>query len=205
MSKLLQKGYPTYARDRGGSLQKVYLYEIDKDDAKNEIPQDNGQDPQGEAGYLFASASTSPSNSPSKMMLQILYAPPDSNTRTSRRPSVGSITYEASNMTSEFPIESHPQYSTRQEEFETKGAKTFRASNPVFIRTEVKAKSRTSVSQGMLISGIMSKGAPPGLAGATSSRWLKIGRDITVDGDLMTIRDSYAYDSNSWAGEMGVL
>ena len=138
--------------------------------------------------------------------MSIIYAPPNRGSSSTKR-AVGSVILEADNSRSEFPIEAHPSWSnsTFKSNAESKGIKTYSSPTPLFIRTEVKSASSTSISQSMIVGSIMSKGSPPGLSGATSTKWLKIGRSITNDGDLLTVRDTYAYDANAWAGELGVI
>lgn len=203
---VLQKGYPTKERSRGQSFAKVYLYEIDSSYVNSYLPDDNAQDPQGEEGYVFSSINVSPGNTPGTRLLTITYAPPNRGSNSSKK-SVGSVTLEADNSSTEFSIESHPSWTnaTFKANAETKGIKTYRAATPLFIRTEIKSASTTSISQSMIVGSIMSKGSPPGLSGATSTKWLKIGRSIRSDGDLLEVRDTYAYDANSWAGELGVI
>lgn len=200
---LLQKGYPTKQRSRGQSFAKVYVYEISAAYINSYLPDDNAQDPQGEEGYVFSSVDIAPGNTPSTRLLTVTYAPPNGGNFSSRK-AIGSISKDGESSLIEEPIENHPDYEDIKTTAAAKGKKTYLKFPMSYIRTEVKSASATSFSQSLLVSNLGKKMAPPGLAGASSSQWALWGRSVSSDGDLLTIRETYVYDANSFVGQYGV-
>ena len=204
-SLVLQKGYPTYKRDRGQRLQKVYLYAIAQSVAKNFIPDDFSQDPQGEEGYSFLSSSISGGDGPDIAMMTTIYGPIDTSSVGAQRRDVGTVTMSSSINVSERPIETHPNYvAGATSDFMTyiadNNITSYPVGTPTMTRTEVKDARITSFSESLITAGVNVQGAPAGLAGATAARWVKTGREIDSDGDLLTIRDTYEYDVGGWQG-----
>lgn len=204
-SLLLQQGYPQKRRDRGSFPQKVYVYEIDKSLINDYMPQDYAQDPEGETGYFFQSASSSKGSSPDTAFLTVTYGPIDNGGVSSGKREVGSVIQEGTVTVSERPIETHPDYqegaSTQFMDYITNNKiKTYMVASPVYIRSEIINGANTNFSESLLVSGIMAQGAPRGLNGANAANWVKTGRDVRFDGTNLELRDTYSYDARGWKG-----
>jgi len=199
-SLLLQEGYPQYSREFGRPLSKVYVYEIDADLVKNNIPADYSQDPEGEVGFFFQSSKPSKGSSPTTRLLTITYGAIDTGSMTSQSRQIGSIVYSSTTMSSERPIEEHPSYSDPAfvTKVEAAGIKTYLVMSPQFVRSEIVNGNYLNISESLITSGMQTQAAPPGLNGATSAKWVKTGREINSDGNRMEIRDIYSYDARGW-------
>jgi hypothetical protein len=196
----LQQGYPLPSRESGKDFEKVYRYEIDKDLAKSFIPNDYSQDPEGESGFFFKRANTSPGSTPQTLFLDIFYGPADQGNSSIQDREIGTVVQEGSATVSEMPIEKHPLWSnsTFQDEANTLGIKTFLSVHPVYIHSRIIDARSTSFSESLIIEGVSDKGSPVGLNGATPAKWIKTGRSVRREGNKLEIRDDYSYDENEW-------
>ena len=199
-SLLLQEGYPQYSREFGKPLRKVYKYEIDYDLVVSNIPADYAQDPQGETGYFFQNCQVSGGSSPLTRFLTISYGAIDSGSMTSSARQIGSVIYSSTTMSTERPIEEHPSYSdpTFADKVAAAGIKTYLVMSPQFVRSEIVNGNYVNISESLITAGMQVQGAPQGLNGANSARWVKTGREINSDGNRMEIRDIYSYDARGW-------
>ena len=79
-----------------------------------------------------------------------------------------------------------------------KGVESYLKPMTTYRRTTI--ESSFTWSESNLVSGVGECSAPTGLTGATSTKWLKIARIPTTQGDKTQLTEVWQYNPNGWAG-----
>lgn len=145
-----------------------------------------------------------------KKTITATYADPSSSGGGASTPDpVGTVTRSGDGSAQEVPIETHPDYNKSQSEEEGEptldtgsgyavktGVESYLVPAILYTRTEV--VSGATWSESNLVSGVGSLSSPTGITGATSDKWLKVGRTISESGDDTIITDTWQYAPDGW-------
>lgn len=204
---LPQKGYPVPGRNAGEGLTKQYCYVVPLSTATSYIPADNSQDLAGDAGYVFSSATFSPHGDASLLYMYLNYKANTDAQLTSGKREVGSVVKRASVSINSRPIEEHPSWNggvgTFAEEAIAAGRKIFLDPTVTYTYSQTYSGASLSVSESLLIGSIGATGAPVGLSGATSSKWMLMGTEIVQEGNNVNVDKIYQYSKLGWPFDGG--
>lgn len=203
---MLQKGYPLPGRNSGEGLTKQYCYVVPIDTAKDYIPVDGSQDPNGEAGYTFSSATFSPHSDAGLLYMYLNYkANTEAQIIQGGHREVGSVVQRASLAVQSKPIEEHPKWGNAEFKAaaQAKKREIFLEGSCTYTYSRTYSASSFPITQSLLVTNLGRKETPTGLQGASSNLWMRTGVEIVQEGNNVNVDTTWQYSQDGWKFDFG--
>jgi len=197
---VLQPDYPEATRDEFGAWKLTYLYACLSARAHTLAPAHGASPPAPEAsiytGLHCSGIRLYPHPNKGHVFLEATYSVYNASILIGgqRYRSVGAAVVEK-------PIGEHPSLTDDQKIAKVaKGRKTYLQGSVTYRVRQIYATYAWNESA--IIAGVGHLGAPDGLGGATSTKWLKIGLNIQESQGGTEVEDVWMYDEHGWDSDI---